>query len=168
MTWYRRIWVIIDLLLLIGAIIVYAKVDVNTYVNDFTYWGFVVAVVGIIISILEVLNTLSSINSKFDIMSIAECADILDRIIDSINAEQFENAIIFIREIRKIAVKTTCKKILDEKILVNRKKFTFYDMESNIESYRTAQTSGTRIAKDQIVNAKKYYVQLRTKLLGTV
>lgn len=186
---YRILWIALDIIAFFIALI-WAHIS-NSFTSDidyYTYWGFIVSALASIATILEIAN--SSANSKSlseeinertvsieksanelkqtnKLISISECGIILDQIIDFIDSEQFNEAVIYIREIRKNISKTDLKSIFDKEIEVDDEKHicqTFYEMERKIEAYRSSKKGKGYIPKYKIVRAKIFYANFRTLL----
>lgn len=190
---FRVIWIIVDVVAFIVAVISAHSADFfNSTMDYFTYWGFVVSALAGVATLFEIVN--SSVNSKKlsdeinertisieqsanelkstnKLISATECTVLLDHIIDLVDSERFDEAVIYIREIRKIISKTELKGIFDKKIevYVDEKNktsicFDFYEMERMIEAYRTSKKGKGAVAKYQIVRAKIFYAGFRTML----
>ena len=137
---FRFIWIAVDVIVAIVAVIwAHDNVSFSSTMDYFTYWGFVVSVLAGLATLFEILNT--SMNNKRlseeinertiiieksanelknsnKLISASECTVLLDHIIDFIDSERFDEAVIYIREIRKSISKTELKAIFDEKIEV--------------------------------------------------
>lgn len=190
---YRILWIIIDaVIVLIAAIWIHYSNSISSTTDYLTYWGFIASILAGLATIFEIAN--SSANSKRlsdeinertisieesanelkntnKIISISECGVLLDQIIDQVDSELFNEAVIYIREIRKIILKTELKELLDEKIEVDSKiqlYYDYYETERRIEAYRSAKKGMGRIAKYQIVRAKIFYANFRTMLLKRI
>lgn len=186
---YRKIWIVVDIVVLLASIVWF---DFSNEINSdfFTFWGFVVSVLAGVATIFEIMDstagsrtlsdeinirtksiekTANELKNKNELISISECAVLLDQIIDLVHEEKFDEAIIYIREIRKNISKTELKILFNEKIEVDNsshESFDFYEMERMVEAYRSAKRGSGRVPKYKVVRAKIYYAGLRTNVLN--
>lgn len=189
---YRKLWIVLDALVFLIAVWGCCGDCFKTTIDYFTYWGFIISLLAGLATFFEIVN--SSANSKKlseeinertisieesanelknsnKLISASECTVLLDQIIDLVDSERFDEAVIYIREIRKNISKTELKRIFDEKIEVfvdvKTKEsicYDYYEMERMIEAYRTSKKGKGAVAKYQIVRAKIFYAGFRTKL----
>lgn len=189
---FRKAWIVIGFIIILVTVIIYNNIDnLTIYSDSLTYWGFTITIIAVIISIFEILDSLSctkeltaavtektkdiekqnqelinNINSVIhtnQVMLITECIDSIDLIIDYIDKQLFDRATILIRQVRKNISKINSN-ILNTIIKPSTYKGhnnTFSSMEKTIESYRT---SPTKIPKNDIVEAKHYFAELRNNL----
>ncbi|MBR2212459.1 MAG: hypothetical protein IJ896_13615 [Fibrobacter sp.] len=190
---FRFIWIAVDVVMAFVAVAwAHNNASFASTMDYFTYWGFVVSVLAGLATFFEILN--ASVNSKKlseeinertisieksanelknsnKLISASECTVLLDQIIDLVDSERFDEAVVYIREIRKNLLKTELKRIFDEKIKVyvdvKTKQsicYDYYEMERMIEAYRTSKKGKGAVAKYQIVRAKIFYASFRTNL----
>lgn len=196
---FRKAWIVIDLIIISVTVIIYNNIEnLTIYSDSFTYWGFAIAIIAVIISIFEILDSLSctkeltaavtektkdiekqnqelinNINSVIhtnQVMLITECIDSIDLIIDYIDKQLFDIAIILIRQVRKNISKidSNLLNLTIKPLTYKGCNNTFSSMEKTVESYRTSQTKATKISKNDVTEAKHYFAELRNKLQESI
>jgi hypothetical protein len=175
---YRVIWVVSSLLIAGSAYHCSPTIlqQCPKPIDVFNYWGTVATITALIITILEIIQSAKiaksialSIDEKVSLITtinktalLAESSGLIDQIVDGIDADQYSEATILIRELQKKLLYSQAD-LLQNEIDYQGEKINFASLEHKIEAYRASNTSAL-VTKRQKSFVKGALINLKQKI----